>query len=72
MNGGGINHNSCRHEANIMQRIREGMPESEELVTPLRIYKERVVKFKETFIFRNHYVSEINSIVIFNVIVLCL
>jgi hypothetical protein len=49
-------HNTCRAEAAIMQRMNNTVPDEEELITPLRLYKERVIRLKEHFLFRNHYV----------------
>lgn len=49
-------HNTCRAEASIMQRIRDTVPDDEDQITSLRIYKERIMKYKDHFLFRNHYV----------------
>lgn len=38
-----------------MQRIRDTISDDEDLVTSLRVYKERIVKYKDSFLFRNHY-----------------
>jgi hypothetical protein len=48
-------HNTCRAEASIMQRLRDSVNDDEELITSLRVYKDRIVKYKESFLFRNHY-----------------
>lgn len=50
-------HNTCRAEASIMQRLRDTVPDDEDMITSLRIYKDKIVKFKEHFLFRNHYVT---------------
>ena len=50
-------HNTCRAEASMMQRLRDTASDDEDLITSLRVYKDRIVKFYESFLFRNHYVS---------------
>lgn len=48
-------HNTCRAEAAIMQRLQNTMSDDEDLISSLRIYKDRIVKYKDHFLFRNHY-----------------
>ena len=48
-------HGTCRAEASIMQRLRDTIPDEEEIITSLRLNKEKIVKFVESFLFRNHY-----------------
>jgi dual specificity tyrosine-phosphorylation-regulated kinase 2/3/4 len=50
-------HNTCRAEASVMQRLRDAISDEEDLITSLRIYKDRIVRYYESFLFRNHYVS---------------
>lgn len=50
-------HNTCRAEASIMARLRDTVPDDEDMVTSLRLYKSRIGKYYESFLFRNHYVS---------------
>jgi hypothetical protein len=38
-----------------MQRIRDTVSDDEDLITSLRVYKDRIVKYKDSFLFRNHY-----------------
>lgn len=49
-------HNTCRAEASIMQRLRDTVNDDEDVITSLRMYKDRTVSFKDSFLFRNHYV----------------
>jgi len=39
-----------------MAKLRDTIHEDEDQITPLRVYKERVIKYVDSFIFRNHYV----------------
>ena len=38
-----------------MQRLRDTVSDDEDLITSLRVYKDRIVKYKDSFLFRNHY-----------------
>jgi len=39
-----------------MHKLNDGLKDEEDLISTLRICKERIIKLKENFIFRNHYV----------------
>lgn len=39
-----------------MAKIRDKIPDEEERITPLRVFKDKVIKYIDSFIFRNHYV----------------
>lgn len=60
-------HNTCRAEASIMSRLRDAISDEEEIITSLRLYKNKIVHFVESFLFRNHYVNKLffNSYVVF-------
>lgn len=47
-----------------MQRLRDAISDEEEIITSLRLYKNKIVQFVESFLFRNHYVS--NNIMLNN------
>lgn len=50
-------HNTCRAEAAVMQRLRDYVSDEEDFINSLRVYKERIVHYVDSFLFRNHYVS---------------
>jgi hypothetical protein len=50
-------HNTCRAEASVMQRLMDQISDEEDLITSLRVYKDRIIKFHDSFLFRNHYVT---------------
>jgi dual specificity tyrosine-phosphorylation-regulated kinase 2/3/4 len=49
-----FDHNNSRVEISILKKIREGIAD-DDYSSVLRYYKDRVVKMKESFYFRNHY-----------------
>ena len=53
-------HNTCRAEASIMHRLKDTISDDDDLISSLRVYKDRIVKFYDHFLFRNHYVRTIN------------
>jgi hypothetical protein len=65
-----MHHNTCRAEASIMQRISNIIPDDDDIITSLRLYKDRIVRYKDHFLFRNHYVTYLN-LNPFSIIVLC-
>ncbi|CDW76326.1 related to dual specificity protein kinase pom1 [Stylonychia lemnae] len=51
-------HNTCRAEAQIMQRLRNTISDEEEIVNTLRLFKTRILKYIDSFLFRNHYILQ--------------
>ncbi len=54
-------HNTCRAEAAVMQRLRDYVSDEEDFMTSLRLYKDRIVHYVDSFLFRNHYVITYDS-----------
>jgi hypothetical protein len=54
--------NTCRAEAAIMQRMNDAIREDEEPL--LGHFKKRIIKYKDHFLFRNHYVRLLHPLMI--------
>ena len=52
-----FDHNNSRVEIGILRKIREGVSDDEDEPSPLRHYKNKIVRISESFLFRNHYVK---------------
>jgi hypothetical protein len=50
-----------------MTRLNTIVSDDEEPTNSLRIYKDRIVRFKDSFLFRNHYVRIFFAYLIFSV-----
>ena len=54
-----FDHNNSRVEIGILKKLKTGLP-YEEPDSTLAKYKDRVVEMKDSFFFRNHYVTFLN------------
>ena len=48
-----FDHNNSRVEISILKKIRDGIADDD--TSSLKFYKDKIVKIKEIFYFRNHY-----------------